>query len=128
MPISIVSVLCVGAGGGVGAILRYLLGSLPCFTTNNFPIMTCIINIIGSFVIGLLMGCSLSNHSSLDPRVMLALKVGVCGGFTTFSTFSLETYTLIEQGHYLTAGGYAVLSVLLCVVGTACGMRCGVCL
>ena len=87
--IHMIKYLCVGLGGAVGAMLRYLIGLVPVGASNGFPIKTLLINILGAFVIGVL--AVLGEKHSLPPLLVLTLKTGVCGGFTTFSTFSLET-------------------------------------
>lgn len=108
-----VECLAVGAGGFIGAMLRYLMG-LITFEKSSFPIMTLIINIIGAFMIGIVVALASKYH--LDSRLVLFLKAGVCGGFTTFSTFSLESMTLLSDGRYLMATGYILLSVSLCLL------------
>lgn len=105
----------VGLGGFVGSVLRYLAGKLPLGTASGFPVNTLIINVLGSFVIGILAALG-TKYSDFDPRLMLLLKVGLCGGFTTFSTFSLETFELIRAGSYGVAAAYAVLSAVLGVL------------
>ena len=75
-----VKCLLVGVGGGIGAILRYLIGLIPVGAQNNFPIKTLLINVIGAFVIGLI---SVSAEKyQVSPLLVLTLKTGVCGGFT----------------------------------------------
>lgn len=108
-----VECLVVGAGGFIGAMLRYLMG-LITFEKSSFPIMTLIINMIGAFMIGIVVALASKYH--LDSRLVLFLKAGVCGGFTTFSTFSLESMTLLSDGRYLMATGYILLSVSLCLL------------
>ena len=105
----------VGLGGFAGSVLRYLAGKLPLGTVSGFPVNTLIINVLGSFVIGILAALG-TKYSDFDPRLMLLLKVGLCGGFTTFSTFSLETFELIRAGSYGVAAAYAVLSAVLGVL------------
>ena len=105
----------VGLGGFVGSILRYLVGLLPLDTGNGFPIKTFLINLIGAFLLGFLSVC-LGKRVDLPPQVALFLKVGLCGGFTTFSTFALETDQLIQSGNYGFAILYIGLSVILSVV------------
>jgi CrcB protein len=83
--------------------------------------MTLVINLVGSFAIGLIAGLA-GTRSSLSPHTVLFLQTGLCGGFTTFSTFSLETVRLINTGRIAVAGSYAVLSVLLCLCGTWLGL------
>ena len=86
--------IVVGAGGFIGAVCRYLIGLIPLNEGGAFPVKTFLINIAGSFVIGIIAALALKN-SALNPRAVLFLKVGICGGFTTFSSFALETGDLI---------------------------------
>ena len=112
----LIDCLCVGFGGAAGAISRYLLGFLPFKPDNGFPLITMMINIAGAFVIGAITILA-SRHMITDPRMILFLKVGLCGGFTTFSSFSLETLGLLQNGEAVLATVYALLSVVLCVLG-----------
>lgn len=125
------NILAVGLGGFVGSVLRYLVGFIPLGSTQSqtgynislwasFPIKTFLINIVGAFVIGLVAAASAKNNS-LNPQLVLFLKVGVCGGFTTFSTFSLETLDLLQKGQIPVALCYVVLSVVLGVVAVFAG-------
>ena len=102
--------LIVGAGGAVGAIARYLIGLMPLDPRNGFPVKTFLINVIGCFIIGLI--AAFSERNGLKPDLVLFIKVGICGGFTTFSTFALETETLIKTGHIGLALVYVALSVV----------------
>ena len=106
--------LTVGIGGFLGSILRYLAGFLPLRPQNGFPLITLLINIIGAFAIGLLV--AVSTKAGLNPRLILFLKIGLCGGFTTFSTFSLETVQLLESGKIGIAIAYIVASMLCCIL------------
>ena len=108
--------LVVGIGGFIGAICRYLMGLIPIKVTF---LNTMIINIIGAMVIGLVV--ALGSKYPLDNRVILFLKTGICGGFTTFSTFSLETVDLISNGKVLTAFIYVVLTVIFCILAVWLG-------
>ena len=81
--------LFVALGGAIGSVSRFLLGKLPVKAA-GFPVITLGINVVGAFCIGLIVA-AVGKHSGWDPRLVLFLKVGFCGGFTTFSTFSLET-------------------------------------
>ncbi|MBE6354750.1 fluoride efflux transporter CrcB [Treponema sp.] len=101
----------VALGGGIGACLRYLTGLIPIKEPFTFPIKTLVINLLGCFVIGLIAALAVKN-TSLSPKTVLFIKTGLCGGFTIFSTFALETETLIKTGHI----GIAVLYVALSVV------------
>ncbi len=104
--------LFVGLGGAVGAVCRYLLSLLPVKTASGFPVVTLGINVLGAFALGTLLALA-GKNANFDPRLMLFLKVGVCGGFTTFSTFCGETEQLLAAGQTAAAAAYIVLSVLL---------------
>lgn len=114
-----VNCLAVGMGGFCGAVFRYLLGFIPGYYYLDFPLGTMLINLVGAFCIGMLAG--LIPAGLLSSQQQLFLKTGLCGGFTTFSTFSLETLNLLEQGHVLEAGSYVFCSVVLCVIGVFFG-------
>ena len=116
----IVNCLCVGAGGCVGAIARYLMGLAIPAHQSGFPLGTFAVNVIGAFAIAFIATWFL-RHVGLDARLLLFLMTGVCGGFTTFSTFSLETLALFEGGKYATAALYAGGSLVACVLGVAAG-------
>ena len=108
--------LFVGLGGFVGSVLRYLVGFIPTGAVATFPIKTLAINIVGSFVIGLVCALASKLGTAMNPQLLLLfLKVGVCGGFTTFSTFALESNSLIQAGNTPLAVLYAVLSVTLSI-------------
>ena len=104
--------IMVGIGGFIGSICRYLIGLLPIETDNGFPIKTLVINVIGSFVISASAVLAAKNKA-LNPQVVLMLKVGVCGGFTTFSTFAYESTELMKNGHIGIAFTYVISSIVL---------------
>ncbi len=106
------NILAVGLGGFIGAVLRYLIGLIHVKETMVFPIKTFCINILGCLLIGLITVLA-SRNPEISPRWILFLKVGICGGFTTFSTFALETTDLIKGGHMAMAFLYAVLSAVI---------------
>ena len=110
--------LFVGMGGAVGAMLRYTISLIPY--KGKFPLLTLFINVIGALIIGTIAG--LSARKNLPQNAVLFLKTGVCGGFTTFSTFSLEAYSLLEQGYFKASAVYVILSVVCCLAGVALGM------
>jgi CrcB protein len=110
----------VALGGAVGALGRYLISLLPVRT--EFPILTLATNIMGAVLIGFVVGMVL-DRNQLSPNATLFWKTGVCGGFTTFSTFSLESVTLLEQQRYWQGGLYIVLSVVCCLAGVLCGRK-----
>lgn len=113
------NVLLVGLGGFVGSAFRYLISlyALKSFP-GPLPLGTLFVNLVGSFLIGLLAG--LMVKSNYEP-LQLVLLTGFCGGFTTFSTFSLEGLKMLESYRYLYYGGYVGLSVVgglaLCFLG-----------
>lgn len=116
-----VGCLVVGLGGALGAMLRYLITLLPMNPESGFPIKTFLINIAGSFLIGIV--AALAAKNSLDARAVLFWKVGICGGFTTFSSFALETEGLIARGSGAVAVLYVVLSVVIGVLAVFLAQR-----
>ena len=107
-----INCLFVGLGSAVGAVCRYLLSLLPVKPASGFPVVTLGINVLGAFALGMILALA-GKNANFDPRLMLFLKVGVCGGFTTFSTFCGETEQLLAAGQTAAAAAYIVLSVLL---------------
>ena len=87
--------LAVGLGGALGAILRYLISLLPL--KGSFPVWTLLTNLLGAVAIGFIAGASARGR--MQDVAALFWKTGVCGGFTTFSTFSLEAFSLLENGN-----------------------------
>jgi fluoride exporter len=108
--------LLVGAGGAIGAMARFGYASLAGrLWPANFPHTTLAINIVGSLVMGLFIGLLARTLPDWQNELRLFVAVGVLGGFTTFSAFSLDAITLLERGQLGAAAGYALLSVLLSV-------------
>lgn len=91
------NVFTVALGGALGAVCRYLITLLPMNPESGFPVKTFLINVAGSFLIGVV--AALAARNALNPRTVLFLKVGICGGFTTFSSFALETEGLVGKGN-----------------------------
>ena len=112
--------IVVGAGGFVGAVCRYLIGLIPLKESCAFPVKTFVINMVGSFLIGIIAALAMRTDL-LNPRIVLFLKVGICGGFTTFSSFALETGNLMQDGKWKLAVLYAVLSVATGVIAVFAG-------
>jgi len=110
----ILNCMFVGLGVFVGSVLRYLVSLVTLEHESGFPLVTLGINVLGAFLLGLIMTAA-GRSSGLDARTLLFLKVGVCGGFTTFSTFALEAHGLLSGGKPLVALLYMILSVVLCV-------------
>jgi len=113
----------VALGSALGGISRYWLGGVVARGIgDDFPYGTLLINVVGSFVIGFFGTLTLPDGprpASLDTR--LFVMVGLCGGFTTFSSFSLQTFELLRAGENIRAGIYIAASVLLCLLGTVLG-------
>ena len=99
----------VGLGGLVGSVLRYLVSLAPLRHESGFPLITLLINVLGAFALGLVLAAA-GRSALVDPRAMLFLKVGLCGGFTTFSTFALEAHQLLSGGKPAVALLYMLLS------------------
>ena len=116
----------VALGGAAGAVLRYqtgraLTGLLGPATVASFPWATLVVNIVGSLAMGLLAGW-LARHGAASETWRLLIGVGLLGGFTTFSAFSLEMMLLIERGQATTAFAYALISVLAGVTALYIGL------
>lgn len=115
-----INFIAVGIGGLIGSILRYSVALIP-MSFGYLPVKTLLVNFIGSFVIG----CT-GQYMALQPNIpqhwLLFVQVGICGGFTTFSTFSLETYDLITNNQYGMAALYIIGSVASCLVAVFLGM------
>jgi len=106
----------------VGTGARYLLGGLVArWLGPDFPYGTLIINVLGSFSLGLIQQVGLSTLT-MPETVRLALAIGVMGGFTTYSSFSYETVRLAEGGSWAAAGTYIALTTGLCLAGCAAGV------
>lgn len=112
------TLLFVGLGGALGAMARYALSLLPL--REGFPLNTLLINVAGAVVIGAVAGAAMRLPSA-SSNLVAFLKTGLCGGFTTFSTFSLEALSLMENGRIGAAALYALASVLLCLAGVWAG-------
>ena len=115
--------LYVAVGGAIGSVARFWLTALVAEILGpQFPWGTILINVLGSFVIGFyatFTGPDGRMTASFDARAFV--MVGICGGFTTFSAFSLQTLDLARQSHWLEAGGNIMLSVVLCLVAVWLG-------
>lgn len=115
------AVLMVFLGGGLGSVCRYLLHK--AFHNPNFtlPISTFGVNIIGSLILGFILGWSL-NSGQLSNNLLLFLATGFCGGFTTFSTFAYENQALLRSGDYIHLLTYSFGSILLGILAVIAGM------
>ena len=112
----------VALGSAVGGAARFALGNaIQARSAGAFPIGTFIVNLTGSLLLGFLMRYALASPS-VSAEVRALLTTGLCGGYTTFSTFSYETLTLMQVGDYRRATLYATLSVVLSVIGALLGV------
>ena len=119
------NVLLVFLGGGIGATARYgLQGVIYKMTGAGFPYGTLVVNILGSFLIGLLM-TSFEERFMVNPSLRVFLTIGIIGGFTTFSSFSFETMVLIRDGSYGLGLVNVATSVGVCLGATWLGIIVG---
>jgi CrcB protein len=112
--------LAVALGGALGSLARFwMTTAMTALTGPRYPWGTLLINVLGSFVIGLVAGLTLTpERLGWHPSVRIFLMTGFCGGFTTFSAFSLQALELLQAGETVAALGYMVASVILCVAFT----------
>lgn len=117
--------LLVFFGGGIGASARYWMsGAVYRILPIDFPYGNLVVNILGCFLIGLLMSVA-QERFIIPPPYRVFLAIGILGGFTTFSSFSYETITLLEGGQVVTAGVNVVMTVLGCLSATYGGVVVG---
>lgn len=115
--------LLVGAGGALGAMLRYGVSSLAGhFWPSPFPYATLFVNVVGSLAMGVLVGLLARTLPPMQNEIRLFIAVGVLGGFTTFSAFSLDAVTLVERGQWGQSATYMLLSVGLSVGALFAGL------
>lgn len=118
-------VLAIAAGGAAGSVLRFWMSTwVHSFAGRSFPYGTLAVNVLGCLLMGFLF-VLLVERMSDNALWRAALLIGVLGGFTTFSSFSIETFNLLEQGDYLKAGINALLSLTLCLGATWAGVILG---
>jgi CrcB protein len=116
----------VALGGAIGSLLRYAVGLVALASFGPaFPWGTLIVNVVGCFVIGLVTQLAVAGAPGVSPTVRLFLATGVCGGFTTFSAFSLEAIQLGRIGHQAAAFAYVAASVLIGLVAVWVGLLAG---
>lgn len=114
--------LAIAVGGSIGSILRFLVSSqVYDGFGRDFPYGTVVVNVIGSLLMGLLYQLFLQRYF-VSPEIKAALLVGLLGAFTTFSTFSIETVLLLEQGNLFKALMNVIVSVVFCVFATWAGL------
>ena len=118
------NLLLVGAGGFLGAVMRYILGGwiLHQAAGAKFPLSTFAVNVLGCLTIGLLSAAA-ERFDLIGPHARLFLFTGLLGGFTTFSAFGFETFFLLLRGELLIASLYAGASVVVCIFAVWAGFR-----
>ena len=121
------NLLLIAIGGAVGAVLRYLtMSTVTRVMGIHFPYGTLCANIVGSLCMGLLIGWLARTDAPLgfvNTQWHVLVAVGMLGSYTTFSTFSLDTVTLVQRGAWLEAGGYMISSVVLSVGAVLLGLQ-----
>lgn len=113
-------ILLVGLGGGIGSMLRFATALL--LRSKSFPLATLFVNLTGCFIIGLVFAASIKNEG-ITENWKLFLATGICGGFTTFSAFSLENMQLLQSGKTGMAMLYILLSLVLGIAATFAGYQ-----
>ena len=111
----------VMAGGALGSGLRYGMSIALPTLPSSFPTATILVNIVGTFILGFVAGTT-GTLLDMSPATRLLLGTGLCGGFTTYSAFAVETTLLIEQGNLLLAGTYVITSLVACGIAAWAGM------
>ncbi len=113
--------IAIAIGGALGALGRYWMSGLLNNAAYRIPYGTLTCNVLGSFLMGVCFVLILEK-SKLSPEMRPLLMVGFMGAFTTFSTFSMETIAMLQEGHVMSAAIYILLSVLLCLVALYGGL------
>ena len=127
-----IAYLWVAIGGALGSVGRYWLNGIVSQkfveTAATFPLGTLVINVSGSFLIGIFAALAIP-EGRLDPQsrafATQFVMIGICGGYTTFSSFSLQTLNLLRDREWLYAGGNIILSVVLCMIAVWLGYLLG---
>jgi CrcB protein len=114
-------IAAVAMGGAVGSVARYFVAQIQHPTWTGFPYGIFVVNVSGGFVMGLLTEL-MALKFNVTPETRAFLTTGVMGGYTTFSTFSLESALLIQRGALVTATGYVVGSAVLSILALFCGL------
>ncbi|NOT12144.1 MAG: fluoride efflux transporter CrcB [Methylococcaceae bacterium] len=119
-------IIAIALGGASGSVLRFLVSSgIYQWLGKGFPYGTLAVNVIGSFLIGLLAEALILQRIAMALEFRAAILVGVLGGFTTFSSFSLETLYLLEQGSFSKAAVNVIASIGTCLLAVWVGLLCG---
>ena len=121
------NILLVFIGGGLGSVCRYIISDINYFKKFAFPYPTLLTNLLGCFLIGLALGWSIKN-SNIDSSLFILFTVGFCGGFTTFSTFSQESLTLINNNQLSHLFFYLFSSISIGIFSVFLGLKLSKCL
>ncbi len=113
--------LLIFLGGGIGSVLRYLISKSLNYETAFIPFGTFTVNIVGSLLLGLILGFA-SRSEILNSNIVLFLAVGFCGGFTTFSSFAFENQALLRDGDYVNFFFYTFGSIILGILAIMLGL------
>jgi CrcB protein len=108
-------------GGGFGSVLRYIIGKWLNNTENGIPYGTFAANILGSLLIGIILGYAAKNET-ISQNTTLLLATGFCGGFTTFSTFAYESHVFLKSGDFTTFAFYTIASFVIGFLAVFAGM------
>ncbi|WP_339876221.1 fluoride efflux transporter CrcB [Olleya marilimosa] len=111
----------VFVGGGLGSVLRYIIGKALNNTENGIPYGTFLANVLGSLLIGIILGLALKNNTLSNNQTLL-LATGFCGGFTTFSTFAYENHVFLKTGDFTSFALYTIASFILGFLAVFLGM------
>jgi CrcB protein len=103
------NILLVFVGGGFGSVIRFIIGKYLNNTENGIPYGTFLANILGSLLLGIILGYALKNNS-LSSNQTILLATGFCGGFTTFSTFAYENHVFLKAGDFMSFALYTIAS------------------
>lgn len=114
------NVLLVFLGGGFGSVLRYIIGKY-LNTENGIPVGTFVVNILGSLLIGIILGLAAKNNTFSQNQTLL-LATGFCGGFTTFSTFAYENHMFLKSGDFASFAIYTIASFIVGFLAVFFGM------